>query len=375
MTFYGQFELTELERKIVQNPVFLRLKKINQRGAAEFAKGYKNPFSRYDHSLGVLYLLARNGAGQKARLAGLLHDLSHTVFSHVAEYLFGSGESNSGESYQDRIFVWFLKKTGVADLLEKHGIDPSDVIPSEELHPILEQPLPRLCADRIDYNLQDAVRSGILDRSEAMEIVSELNFNGSDWFFGSVESALAFAAVPIWFSLFEWGAPWNSVCYSAMAKAIKLGIRNKVISEAELNFSDDTTVINKLERSGNEMILNQLERVRDPWGTFKFIGVSAGKSDLKKLLSRVCFEWSGVNSTKVTGLYRKILDFLETLRFVATAEADRYVKLMGKFRGVDPYVRTLSGDLKPLSEIDDCFKVLFFVANELMKRGWLIKFL
>ena len=72
---------------VINSDVMQRLKDIDQSGAARYL-GVKLPaFSRYEHSVGVYALLKKAGALKKEQVAGLLHDASHTVFSHVGDYI------------------------------------------------------------------------------------------------------------------------------------------------------------------------------------------------------------------------------------------------------------------------------------------------
>ena len=76
-----------------------RLKDISQLGIPD-EYSHRKGFSRYEHSLGVLILLKNLGASLEEQVAGLLHDVSHTPFSHVMDWVIGDP---SKEDYQDNI--------------------------------------------------------------------------------------------------------------------------------------------------------------------------------------------------------------------------------------------------------------------------------
>ena len=46
---------------------------------------------------------------------------------------------------------------------------------------MLEQPLPNLCADRIDYNIQGAYFQGFLTKEEALELYENLKIVNGYW--------------------------------------------------------------------------------------------------------------------------------------------------------------------------------------------------
>lgn len=93
-TYYGVLELNRAEvpllSELLNSQPVQRLKHINQYGIIQLvdSQGHNNEsYTRYDHSLGVLYLLNYFRAPFEEQVSGLLHDISHTAFSHVSDYL------------------------------------------------------------------------------------------------------------------------------------------------------------------------------------------------------------------------------------------------------------------------------------------------
>ena len=98
---YGKIEIEEpvLIELINSKPV-QRLRKIEQFGIPSEWHCFPG-FKRFEHSVGVLILLIKLNAPLKEQIAGLLHDVSHTAFSHVVDWVFGATTTN--EDYQDLI--------------------------------------------------------------------------------------------------------------------------------------------------------------------------------------------------------------------------------------------------------------------------------
>src|SRR5436190_23051682 len=74
---------------LIGSPTFERLKGVRQAGPSALTFPFKN-VTRFEHSLGVFLLLRRLGADRREQVAGLLHDISHTAFSHAVDFVISS---------------------------------------------------------------------------------------------------------------------------------------------------------------------------------------------------------------------------------------------------------------------------------------------
>ena len=87
-SIYGDVEITEpVFIALLQSPVLERLKKVTQGGPTDIAFP-DTAFTRYDHSVGVAVLLRLFNAPLQEQLAGLVHDVSHTAFSHLGDLIY-----------------------------------------------------------------------------------------------------------------------------------------------------------------------------------------------------------------------------------------------------------------------------------------------
>jgi len=128
---------TELEREIIDTPVFQRLRKIRQLAGAHLVYPSAQ-HTRFEHSLGTMHLAGLAGQTlldkgyiekkdqlEGLRLAALLHDIGHGPFSHLfEEVLNGSGISTSSHENMGKKII---RETIIKDILEKYGYD-SDCI-------------------------------------------------------------------------------------------------------------------------------------------------------------------------------------------------------------------------------------------------------
>ncbi|MCA9873429.1 MAG: HD domain-containing protein [Anaerolineales bacterium] len=154
---YGFVTITEpVLLDLMASATLERLRGVMQHGISALI-GITQPVTRFEHSVGVMLLVRRLGGSVEEQIAALLHDASHTAFSHVMDYVFDGHDS---QSYHDEEKEAFLSQTDIPAILAQHGRSWRDYL-HEENFPLLEQPSPRLCADRLDYFLRDAQGLGL----------------------------------------------------------------------------------------------------------------------------------------------------------------------------------------------------------------------
>jgi HD superfamily phosphohydrolase len=75
-------------------------------------------YSRFDHSIGVYHVLNIYWAPIEEQIAWLIHDVSHSAFSHCADYVL-SGWSEHLHDFQDNIFNQFVRDSEIPGILSK----------------------------------------------------------------------------------------------------------------------------------------------------------------------------------------------------------------------------------------------------------------
>lgn len=189
---FGEIEINEpVILELINSPTLQRLKGIDQAGYEEpFFPGVS--FSRFEHSLGDFYLLKIYGAPLYEQIAGLIHDVSHSAFSHTIDYVLPEG-SEKEQSHQDNVFPEFVLKSAIPKILKKYSINLNYILDDKNF-PLKETKLPDLCADRIDYSLRKAVHNKQLNQKEILNYYLEnLTTQDNKWVFKKFEVALSFA--------------------------------------------------------------------------------------------------------------------------------------------------------------------------------------
>jgi hypothetical protein len=254
---YGESEIADSALLgLIGAPTFQRLRGVRQAGPSAIAFPFKN-VTRFEHSLGVHLLLRRLGASRKEQVAGLVHDISHTAFSHAVDFLVTSHEQDHHESLKPVM----LNRPDLSGWLEKLGYEPTDFY-DDSRYPLLERPLPWLCADRLDYFLRDGLACRVLNQSKVARILAHLTVIDSTIAFVDRDVAIEAAAYFEQMNRDWWASPTEAFVYNEFADALREGFRSGVIDGADL-MGEDAKVLAKLDASGSPLIAAKLETIRN----------------------------------------------------------------------------------------------------------------
>lgn len=323
-TIVGKVTVSDpLVQQIIEHPMMQRMKKVDQSGSLTYF-GHAPAFSRFDHCVGVWALLSHFGCSQQECLVGLMHDASHTAFSHVGDYLFGKPEDN--HAYQDTIHLRHLEHHRIPEITKVCSLPLEQLDPDCGLYTALERSLPDLCADRIEYTLHTALIFDLLTQNEVRAIINDLRWDGKDWYFVNASSARKFADLTLHFTTQFWGVPWNQVINHYTANLFKRAIDLKLITAEMMHHGVDCELLEIVKKSEDAEIRKHLD-----------------------LCARV----------------------KDSFSVVAEGKHDKHFAV--KFRGVNPWIES-NGKRVRLNEIDTAYAAKFAATQASCKVGVYIKF-
>jgi len=160
-----------IEIKIIDNPIFQRLRRIRQLSGAHFTyPGAQH--TRFEHSLGVMHIAGQAGQAllekgiinsdeiENLRIAALLHDIGHGPFSHLFEEVAQRKKKSSHEQLGRDLIL----KTEIGDLISKSGFNKKSITKlafgDSKLQFMNEIISGSLSADIMDYLLRDGYFTG-----------------------------------------------------------------------------------------------------------------------------------------------------------------------------------------------------------------------
>jgi len=171
--------------KIIDGEYFQRLKGINQYGGINYAFKGQYTTTRFEHSIGVYYLLNSLGADYETQIAGLLHDSGHAPLSHLLERV------DEWKDFEHKSFLNWPGSDEVVSLLSEKGIKIRDF--SE--YKLIKQKLPKIGADRIDYGIRDFVAATGQLEGIGTRILSSLKIVEDEIVFTNLAVAEEFAKI------------------------------------------------------------------------------------------------------------------------------------------------------------------------------------
>ncbi|MCX6814088.1 MAG: HD domain-containing protein [Candidatus Aenigmarchaeota archaeon] len=251
---YGQFEISEpvLLEVIMASPV-QRLKGLNQYGSWQFILP-KLKTTRFEHSLGVCFLLKSLDASLEEQMAGLIHDISHTAFTHVVDYLY---RQEDRQEHHESLFQQVFMSSQIPKIAQTNGIKP-EIFLEKENFSLLEKPIPDLCADRVDYFFRDSVLLGVCKRDDIKLFMDHLVVREGEILVDNTAIAKNIALGFMECSKKLWASPTQAASFQILADAMKSGLESGIINEKDFLLTDQQ-LYSKLKSSRNLEVTSKLD--------------------------------------------------------------------------------------------------------------------
>jgi HD superfamily phosphohydrolase len=240
---YGKSTITEpVILELINSEPLQRLKGVDQAGYFEpYFPG--TALSRFEHSVGVYLLLKKYGASIEEQIAGLIHDVSHSAFSHCIDYVFSAG-SEKKQNYQDNIFAEFVKKSSIPSVLKKFQFD-LDFILNDQNFPLQETELPSLCADRIDYSLREAFATK--EFTNTNYFLKNLLTKNNRWIFKNLESAEKYAELFLLLNKKYYAGLESATMFQTVGDCLRHALKKKYFTKKDL-YTTDALVLSKIHQ-------------------------------------------------------------------------------------------------------------------------------
>ncbi len=202
-----------------------RLKSVNQYGIQNLFN-LDHFTSRYDHCLGVYLLLRNLNASREEQVAGLVHDIAHTAFSHVIDYVFNQAATQNVHEQFHREIIF---NSPIPQIVHNYGLNIECIVDKHN-YCLLEQDLPQLCADRVDYFLRDSLIYGISSPDEINLLFNSLATYQGEIVLTNQKAALMMAEKFMQTCVEFWSEPRQCGGYALMADIIRRAVDKKILT-------------------------------------------------------------------------------------------------------------------------------------------------
>lgn len=183
---HGFIPLNETEVKIVNHPLFQRLRRVRQLGMANYVfPGAEH--TRFSHSIGALYTvneicevlrkeaqLKEEEEIAKLRLAALLHDVGHYPISHTIEQVMIQDKDAGKKAKHENMSEKIVTESSIKDIIGKDVVqEVSAIIQGTHSISMLNQLVSsELDADRLDYLVRDSLHTGVaMGRIDSAQLI------------------------------------------------------------------------------------------------------------------------------------------------------------------------------------------------------------
>ena len=203
------------------------------------------PYSRYEHSLGVALIVWHFTKSEKQALAGLFHDIATPVFAHVIDFMRGDYVKQEATEEGTREFI--DRDPVIRGLLQTLRLTTDDVC-DYHLYPVADNEGPKLCADRLEYTLENMVHYRHATVEEALEMYRDLtvadNEDGCpELTFQTETLGLRFADAALKCGMF-YTTDQDRYSMQRLSELCQDAVLRNVITEADL-YTDELQVISK----------------------------------------------------------------------------------------------------------------------------------
>ncbi|WP_152445947.1 HD domain-containing protein [Bacillus sp. THAF10] len=254
---YGEYVIEDVLAELVRSLPVQRLKGVHQGGASYLVNPDWN-VTRYEHSIGVMLLIRRLGGSVEEQIAGLLHDVSHTAFSHVIDLVLDYPEEN----YHELIFQKVIANSEIPSILNNYHYRDKDILHDDSKWTLLEQLAPELCADRIDYTLRDMYQYGKITLQEAHEFLEQLTVINGRIYIKDIQAAEWFVETYYKEVIDFFMNPLNVYGYVMLTDVLKTALAQNVLNEEDF-LGTDQEILAKIKAEGSDRLPSLLQKISE----------------------------------------------------------------------------------------------------------------
>ncbi len=239
-SLYGPVRITKRIEKLLASPLLKRLQGIHQNGVHYLVDG-RLATSRYEHSVGVMTLTQMLGADESTQITALLHDISHSAFSHLVDAVFHLPT----QDYHERKRGSFLDTPLAKETIRNCAITAKEL---DHNNCSLIKADKDLTVDRLDYVLRDLRAVNCIYHPEYSIILNQLVVQDGVIHCKNIETAFTIFEKFLMVNQKVYFDPHAEVATIAMTTLLRKMLDRGLLKEEDF-FSIDDDLIAKIAKS------------------------------------------------------------------------------------------------------------------------------
>lgn len=287
-----------LIRACMETPCMQRLRHVGMNCGCEYTSFPRfaglEPYSRFDHSVGVALIVWHFTHDEKQAVAGLLHDVASPVFAHVVDFL--KGDYLVQESTEDGTRAIIGDDEALQRVLSAHGLVTDDVC-DYHIYPIADNDSPKLSADRLEYTLGNLLNYRIRTPEEVKAYYADLSVGTNEegapeLVFSDARKAEDFAFASLACSRI-YVSDEDRYAMQMLSELLKDAIGLGVLTEADLSTTEPEVIAKLLQNERTAAAWNRcrayhaMRRAQAPEGEGQWRRIAAKKRYIDPLIAGV----------------------------------------------------------------------------------------
>lgn len=227
---------------LIKTASFQRLKRINQYGGVNLIYPTYQ-VSRFEHSIGVWWILQSLNTLIEIQVAGLLHDIGHTAFSHMVDMAM----KNKNENFHEGIESYLDANDEIRKILKKYKIK---IIEADQC-PEIKRDSMDIGADRLDYGIRDYYGAVGRETRFGLKILENIRLKNRSIVFTNKLMARKYALTALkamWKVIYE---PKVAVVYQSLVEVMRSGLSEGWLKREDLKH-DDQYVFDVIKKNRNK---------------------------------------------------------------------------------------------------------------------------
>lgn len=267
ITPFGLLEIKDpAVKELIQSTAFQRLKKLTYLGLHSNLDPIVT-YSRYDHTIGVLFIMEHLPIPQQEKVTLMLRHMAHIALLDSPLALDAQVSADQTEKS-----IEFLKKHNIHIFLKKYNLSFDEVIDDIHRSFIISSQFPSPF-DYMEYILHFGILKGKITPEEVTTVISNLSYDEPEkmLYFKSLDIAKKVGMLSLKITKFQQKEIERLVIYHWLKQMIDYALSKNLLTQDDLYEKTDAEILRILGDTKDFQIAQLFEKIKIPSHGFQVI--------------------------------------------------------------------------------------------------------